>query len=329
LGILIYFNDKSMLKVLVTGSNGLLGQKLIYQLLSENNVTPLYEIFAASRGNNRLINQSGYSFISLDITSKEEVKNVLSNIKPDCVIHTAAMTNVDACELDPINCELNNFVAVKYIVNTLEELNETDSKYQPHLIHLSTDFVFDGKSGPYLEDDKPNPISIYGKSKLDAEDFVRSSKLNWCIVRTIIVYGMVDNMSRSNLVLWAINALKKGEPIKVVNDQFRSPTLAEDLAEGCLLAMKMKASGIFNISGSGLYSVLDLVHIVANEFGLNANLIQPIASEQLNQAAKRPPKTGFILNKAKEILNYQPKSFEEGVRFFKTQLETYTDIHQK
>lgn len=312
-----------MPKVLITGSNGLLGQKLVYQLCKLNLIGGGFEIIATSRGQNRLLKQDDYQYASMDITSAFEVANVLEKFQPDFVIHTAAMTNVDECELEPEKCYANNVEAVKNIVSALENLESQYPGYHPHLIHLSTDFVFDGKAGPYKEDDLPSPVSVYGHSKLDAEKIVQQSKLKWCILRTIIVYGLVDNMSRSNLVLWAIGALKKGQPIKVVNDQFRSPTLAEDLADACILAMKNNALGIYNISGSGLYSIVELVQIIAREFNLDGNLIQPITSEGLNQPAKRPPKTGFILDKAIRDLGYKPKSFEEGLKDFKGQLEKY------
>jgi dTDP-4-dehydrorhamnose reductase len=310
-----------MVKVLITGSNGLLGQKLVYALRQKNSEKKQFEIFACARGENRLLIQDHYQFISLDLSNTEDVERVLTEIKPDFVIHTAAMTNVDACETDPEACHLHNILAVENIVRSLEKNMKMDSACHPHLIHLSTDFIFDGKNGPYREEDEALPLSVYGHSKLAAEKIVQNSIIKWCIIRTIIVYGLVDNMSRSNLVLWALQALKKGEPIKVVNDQFRSPTLAEDLAEGCILAMEKSAQGIYNISGSGLYSVLELVQLVAEEFKLNKDLIQAITSEQLQQPAKRPPKTGFFLQKAMHDLGYKPKSFEEGLKVFKLQLE--------
>jgi dTDP-4-dehydrorhamnose reductase len=310
-----------MLKVLITGSNGLLGQKLVYALCRKNLIKEEFQIFACSRGENRLLKQNDYDFFSLDITSEENVESLLKNVLPDFVIHTAAMTNVDNCEIDPEGCFLHNVKAVKNIASSLEKLQLKINNYHPHLIHLSTDFIFDGAKGPYSEEDLPSPISVYGQSKLEAEKIIQGLEINWCIIRTIIVYGLVDNMSRSNLVLWAINALKKGETITVVDDQFRSPTLAEDLAEGCILAMKKSAKGIYNISGAGLYSVLELVQLVAKEFNLDAGLVKPISSEQLKQPAKRPPKTGFILTKAINELGYKPKTFEQGLKVFRSQLE--------
>lgn len=309
------------MKIAITGSNGLLGQKLIYALLQHNRehaATPV-EIYAIGRGENRLVQQKGYSFSSLDLTNKIEVLKHMAAIKPDVLIHTAAMTNVDQCESEKDACWQNNVLAVEHLIEAIRSIRSPE--LDPLLIHLSTDFIFDGLAGPYREEDIPNPVSYYGLSKLEAEKKVQQSDIRWCIIRTIIVYGLVDNMSRSNLVLWAKENLSQHKRIKVVNDQFRSPTLAEDLATGCLLAAFKNATGIYNISGSGLYSIIDLVKIVAEEWNLDSGLIDPVSSESLGQAAKRPPRTGFVLSKAMQDLGYKPRSFEEGVKFLRSQLE--------
>lgn len=311
-----------MQRILITGTNGLLGQKLVYLLL-ERNLTNAkqYQIIATSRGENRLTNKKGYQYFDLDITDEFEVEKVFTLTKPHIVINTAAMTNVDQCEKERKACDLINVDAVAYQLKALEKMQHAEKNYRPHFIHLSTDFVFDGESGPYSETDKPNPISYYGHSKYKADMIVQESALQWAIVRTIIVYGVVDNMSRSNLVLWAKSALQKGEKINVINDQFRAPTLAEDLAEGCMLIADKKATGIFNISGRDTYSILDLVYQVADFWQLNKSLIQVVSSSTLNQPAKRPPRTGFKLEKAMNILGYQPKSFREGLAIVDKQLK--------
>lgn len=296
-------------KVIVTGSNGLLGQKLVAQL--RNN--PAFDLIATSRGENRISNKQGYQYHSLDITSTTEINNLFDTIKPDVVINTAAMTNVDACEADKENCWRLNVDAVQYLVKASE-------KHQSHLIHLSTDFIFDGKDGPYKETDIPNPLSYYGESKLAAEKIVEKAKTRWSIARTIIVYGIVEDMSRSNIVLWAKGALEKKQKLTIVNDQFRSPTLAEDLAKGCILIAEKEAKGIYHLSGKDTMSIVELVRRVADYYGLDKSYIEEISSVSLNQAAKRPPRTGFILDKAIKDLNYNPVSFEEGIKVLESQL---------
>ncbi|MBI1306222.1 MAG: sugar nucleotide-binding protein [Bacteroidetes bacterium] len=291
-----------MRKVLVTGSNGLLGQKLTDLYLSHPEVT----LIATGRGQNRHAKQDGYIYEMMDVTDAANVLSVVANHKPDCIIHAAAMTNVDACELNPEECRIQNVQATANVVEAANSVNA-------HLVHVSTDFIFDGKNGPYKEDDEPAPVSIYGQSKLDAETVVIHKSKSWAIARTILVYGIVSDMSRSNIVLWAKNALEKQTPINVVNDQFRMPTLAEDLATGCYLIESKKASGVFNVSGKDFMSILQLVQQVGEHYGLSTECVTAINSESLNQPAKRPPVTGFDLTKSREILGYNPHSFDEGI----------------
>lgn len=320
------------MKILITGSNGLLGQKIVYALLKLNagqkpignciwpEVTHLF-IVATSKGENRIIEKSGYIFESLDISDKKQVEAILNKHRPDVVINTAAMTNVDACETQKEECWKANVVAVQNIVDVLSTLNQQPTANNPQLIHLSTDFIFDGEAGPYKEDDKPNPLSYYALSKYESEKVLQASKIKWAILRTIIVYGIVDNMSRTNIVLWAKGALAKGEKINVVDDQFRAPTLAEDLAQGCILAALKGATGIYNVSGKDIMSILDLVYAVADFWKLDKSIVNPIKSDTLNQAAKRPPRTGFILDKAIKELGYTPHSFKEGLAILDEQLK--------
>lgn len=298
------------MRILVTGSNGLLGQKLVAALRTD----PQVQLIATSRGADRTPEPTGYAYRALDCTDAEQVMTVLREHRPDAIIHTAAMTNVDACELDPAECRKHN---VQAVVNLCEAARAVDA----HLIHLSTDFIFDGEAGPYSEEDEPRPLSIYGQSKLDAEHAVMNAGLRrWAIARTIIVYGIAPGLSRSNVVLWAKGALEKGQPINVVHDQWRMPTLAEDLADGCIAIAKERATGIYNLSGPDGMSILELVQRVGKFFGLDASVVRPIDSASLNQPAKRPPRTGFILDKARRDLGYAPRPFEEGLRVLQSQL---------
>lgn len=297
--------------VLITGSNGLLGQKLIALYLTVEGV----RLIATSRGENRYPIKEGYTYSSLDVTLQDEVDQVISKHQPDTIIHTAAMTNVDACESDKEACDLLNVTAVEYIIQAANAV-------EAHLIHLSTDFIFDGSAGPYKEDAEAKPLSYYGWSKLKSEQAIEKDAKKWSIARTILVYGIVHDMSRSNIVLWAKGALEKGEPIKVVNDQYRSPTLAEDLAMGCRLIEDQEAEGIYNISGKDLMCITEIVERVADYFHLDKSIIKHISSTTLNQAAKRPPFTGFDLSKSQEQLGYNPRSFEEGIAVLMEQLRT-------
>lgn len=298
------------MKILITGSNGLLGQKLI-ELYKRNDSISL---IATAKGENRFPIKDGYTFDSLDITNELEVREVMAKHKPDVVINTAAMTNVDACELEQEECDLLNVKAVSFLVKACNQNGV-------HLVHLSTDFIFDGTHGPIDENEVPNPLSYYGSCKLQAEQLVMAECKSWAIARTVLVYGIVSDMSRSNIVLWAKGALESGKSINVVSDQFRTPTLAEDLAIGCSLIAAKKAQGIFNISGKDFMSVFDLVYRVATYWKLDKSLLNRSSSEGIKQAAKRPPITGFRLNKAMEILGYNPRSFEDGLALMDKQLK--------
>ena len=300
-----------MKKIIVTGSNGLLGQKVTALSIQD----PEIELIATSIGPNRHNLKDGYTYEELDVLDLDRLNELVEIYQPDSIIHTAAMTNVDACEAERAKCYALNVQSVKNLVDVC-------GRRDIQLVHLSTDFIFDGENGPYTEEAEPNPLSYYGETKLESELILKNSSCRWAILRTIIVYGVVNDMSRSNIVLWAKGALEKGEPIHVVNDQWRMPTLAEDLAACCLLAVKKNASGVFNVSGKDLMSILEIVERVADHYGLNKSLIKAISAESLNQAAKRPKKTGFILDKAIVELGYSPHSFEEGMAFMDKQLKS-------
>ena len=296
-------------KVLITGSNGLLGQKLIDLYLTKTDKI----VIGSGVGLCRHPQQENFQYIELDITNEAQVNFKLNEIAPDTIINTAAMTNVDACESDHEGCDKLNVNAVQYLVNASNAIGA-------HLIHISTDFIFDGTHGPLSENEIPKPLSYYGWSKYKGELEVTDKCKYYTILRTVLVYGVVSDMSRSNIVLWAKGALEKQQPMKVVNDQFRTPTLAEDLAMGCFLAESKFARGIFNISGKDFMGIDELVYRVADFFGYDKSCVATTSSDVLNQAAKRPPITGFIIDKAREELGYEPHSFEEGLTVLKSQL---------
>lgn len=301
----------SSLRILVTGSNGLLGQKLVAALRND----PEAELVATSRGADRSPEPLGERYRPMDITAQAEVDAVFDAVRPDVVVHTAAMTNVDACEQDPEACRLQNVTATGFLVHAAK-------RHGCHFIHLSTDFIFDGRNGPYREEDEPAPLSVYGHSKLDAERIVMGAGLaKWAVARTIIVYGIAPGLSRSNVVLWAKGALEKGHPINVVDDQWRMPTLAEDLADGCIRIAKRGATGIYHLSGPDGMSILELVQRVGRFFGLDTTAVTPVKSDTLGQPAGRPPRTGFVLDKARRDLGYAPRGFEEGLKVLATQLK--------
>ncbi|WP_231425139.1 NAD(P)-dependent oxidoreductase [Pedobacter sp. Leaf250] len=300
-----------MKTILTTGSNGLLGQKITEKVLTEGRV----KLIATSKGANRYPITNGYQYAEMDILDPVQVRTIIEKFKPDAIVHTAAMTNVDTAEANKELCRQLNVEATQNLVSLCEEFNI-------QLIHLSTDFIFDGANGPYKEEDATNPLSYYGETKLLAELTVKESRANWAILRTILVYGITNDMSRSNIVLWAKGALEKGLPINVVNDQWRMPTLAEDLAEACLLAVEKNSQGVYHVSGKDYMSIADLVRKVADYWSLDKSIISEISSQSLNQSAKRPIKTGFVLDKTIKDLDYKPHSFEEGLKIVDEQMKS-------
>jgi dTDP-4-dehydrorhamnose reductase len=295
------------MRILVTGANGLLGQKLV-ELISTKN-----DYLIATAKSKLVIDLPCGEYHSLDITNRNQVESVVQASKPDVIINTAAMTQVDQCETEQDKCWLNNVTAVENLVHACEQT-------KTHLVQVSTDFIFDGTNGPLDETAKPNPISFYGKSKLAAEVAIQKSNTDWAILRTVLVYGVTNDMSRSNIVLWVKKSLEEGKTINVVNDQWRTPTLAEDLAQGCYLAATKKMKGIYNISGDEMMTPYDIAIKTADFFGLDKSLIKQTDSTQFKQPAARPPKTGFIIDKAKRELGYQPHRFIDGLEVLNAQL---------
>lgn len=297
------------MKILVTGSNGLLGQKLTSLLQKDKSI---YLIATARSASANAIEKG--EFHLLDITNKEEVYKIVGSTKPDVIINTAAMTNVDQCETEKETCWKNNVAAVENLINACE-------KHNVKLVHVSTDFIFDGSHGPLTEDEPPSPVNYYGESKLAAEQAILNSAISNCILRTVLVYGITHDMSRSNIVLWVKKSLEDGKTINVVNDQFRTPTLAEDLAMGCYLAAIKSASGIYHISGKDFLSPYEIALSTADYFKLDKSLIKPTDSNTFKQPAARPLITGFVIDKARKDLGYEPRSFKEGIAILADQLK--------
>ena len=299
------------MKVLLTGSNGLLGQKLVALL----HQAPGVELVATARGANRLAAYyPALRFLALDVTDPAQVQRVLAQEQPSHLIHTAALTQVDDCELNQAACWTQNVTAVEHLAAACAQLNI-------HFTHLSTDFIFNGQEALLAEDAQPDPISHYGASKLAAEHAVqRTAGLRWAIARTVLVYGTNTAGSRSNLVLWVRDSLRNNQKIRVVDDQWRTPTLAEDLAQGCWLLAQQSAQGIYHLSGRELLTPYQMAQQVAATFELDISLIERVDSQVFMQSARRPPRTGFRIDKAERELGYQPHSFAEGLAVVKHQL---------
>ena len=208
--------------ILILGANGYVGSAFKKLLKSSNRAF------------------KGFSIAEIDYTQLETLKEILEETKPEFLINAAGYTgkpNVDACENNKIACDALNVGLVESLVNVAAQINA-------HLIHLSTDFIFDGLQGNYKETDLPNPLNYYGISKLKSEEILKNAKIDYTILRTILVYGQVFDQRRSNLVIWVKEMLEKKQEISIVNDQFRTPTYVADLALVCKISMDMRSKGV-------------------------------------------------------------------------------------
>jgi dTDP-4-dehydrorhamnose reductase len=291
------------MKILVTGANGLLGQHLTMQLLDHQ-----HQVIATGKGPARLSPPPGHPFTyrELDIVNGPMVNALVNETRPDLIIHTAAMTQVDECELKKIDCWNVNVTATRFLLDAAKEVNA-------RFIYMSSDFVFDGLQGPYSEEAEPNPVNYYGSTKWGAEKAVMESGLQWAIVRTVLVTGNPMAGTRQNIITWVKEKLEKGEKIKVVDDQYRTPTFVEDLAAGIVLVAEKNATGIFHISGKDTLTPYAMAVETARQLRLDESLLEKADSSSFTQPAPRPARTGFIISKAERELGFRPHSFSESL----------------
>jgi dTDP-4-dehydrorhamnose reductase len=237
---------------------------------------------------------------------------LLARAEPDVIVNCAAITNVDACETE-------RELAWKVNVGGVENIVEAAQRTGATVVHVSSDYVFDGRNGPYTEEDRPEPLSYYGKSKLAGENILRASGLPYLIARTMILYGFAPGV-KANFVLWLIQSLEKGTPVRIVDDQIGNPTLADDLAYGIIRGLDLGKTGIFNIAGRDIASRYDFALRIARAFALDESLITPIKTAQLRQPAPRPLKSGLITLKAEVELGISPSTIEQGLAVVKNQI---------
>lgn len=293
-------------RILIIGSNGMLGQRLAQFFMSDANV----ELMCTSVEDESFI--SGISYKQLDIGQKNKVREIILGFFPDFVINAAAFTNVDKSESE-------KETAWKINVNGVENIALYSWTVDAHLIHISTDYIFDGKKGPYTEEDKPNPIGYYGRTKLASENSIKISGVRYTIIRPNVLYGPAK-FSRPDYVKWVVNSLRDGEKIRIVTDQISNPTYIDDIVIAINKIIEFKKEGIYNIGGAEMISRFDFTLRIAKYFGLDEKLILPIVTKELNLAAQRPLKSGLITLKAQTELGYKPRTIEETFELMKKEL---------
>jgi len=299
-----------MKRILICGSNGLLGQRLALMLSNRTE----YETLSTSRERSFVYDDRLFDYTQLDLTRKGDVKSLISSFQPDVIMNAAALTNVDWCEDHREDAWNGNVVAV-------ENLVEAARKVGAKLIHVSTDYVFDGKTGNYSENDKPNPVNYYGKTKLAGENAIRVADIDHAILRTIVVYGCGVVVKR-NFALWVIDSLRAGKSIRCVTDQIANPTYVADLALAMIKVAELDKSGIFHVSGKEAVSRFEFAVRIAEGFGLDPALIEPIRTEQLVQRAARPLHTSLVTLKAETELGFKPMGVTEGIEQLRHELQT-------
>ncbi|MCE3007122.1 MAG: sugar nucleotide-binding protein [Bacteroidetes bacterium] len=296
-------------RVLITGANGLLGQKLVAKLQGRTGLS----LLATGEDESHKL-QGDYAYAQMDLNNAVQMSQVVRDFGPTELINCAAITNVDACEKEQQLCHRVNAQAV-------EELAQLCLELDARLIHISTDFIFDGEESPYDERATANPLSTYGHSKWLAEERIQEVGVRAAILRTALVYGVLPDLSRSNIILWVKKSLEAGQQIRVINDQVRSPTLAEDLADGVIAVLMREKTGIYHLAGPDILNVWEIAQQTAQFFGLDTTLMVPTDSTTLNQPARRPPQTGMIILKAQTELDYRPHTLAQGLAVIQRQLQ--------
>ncbi len=292
------------MKVLVTGANGFLGQHLTLYLASKD-----YNVIACNRGECRIPQKLPFQYYCADITDELAVTIMITAIRPDVVIHTAAMSKPDECNNNKEACLLLNVEATRFLLQALRSIQVI----QPHFIYISTDFIF-GENGPHSEENAAAPLNFYGESKLHAEQLVIESGLMHTIVRPVFIYGPVLPGMRPSFLHWVKYNLEQSKTIKVVSDQQRTPTFVLDICKGIETIITQKKQGIYHLAGKDLLSPYQMAIAVANFLKLNAALIENVTSETFKEPVKRAKRSGLKIDKARTMLHYEPVSFEEGIQ---------------
>lgn len=303
----MYSQDIIKRRIFIVGANGMLGQRTIEFYSSDKNV----QLFACSIEKKPLFNNVDY--LCCNITERDKIKQAVYNFMPDVIINAAAYTNVDLSETE-------REIAWKINVKGVEHLAESARVIDAHIIHISSDYIFDGKNGPYSENDKPNPLGYYGRTKLASENVLKISGALYTILRTNVLYG-VALKSKADFVEWLVDTVRSGKPVRIVDDQVSNPTFIDDLVQAISKVIEFRKYGVYNIGGREFLSRYEFTEIIADYFNLDKSLITPIKTKELNQAARRPLKSGLITLKAEAELGYKPVTIRESFAIIKKILE--------
>lgn len=299
-----------MTRVLICGSNGLLGQRLALLLCSQTQ----YEVLNTSHHRSFVFDRRLFDYTQLDIRSKSDTKSLISSFQPDVILNAAAVTDIDWCEAHREEAWKANVVGV-------ENLIEAAKKVSARLVHVSSDTVFDGRGGPYDEDDKPSPISYYGKTKLASENAIRVSGLPHAILRSMVLFGYGIGV-RPNFALWVVQSLREGTSIDCATDMMGNPTYVGDLSYALTRAFELGRTGLYHVCGPERLSLFEFARRIAAAFGLDGTLIQAVPSRSLGLAAPRPLSSGFITLKSETELHFKPLGVDQALAMMKREFDT-------
>lgn len=281
---------------MITGANGFMGQHISKWLKQAG-----YEILATGKGQCRIPFEINYH--SLDVTDKQAVNDFIRNNDPNMIVHTAAMSKPDDCNLHRNLCMEINVEATKYLLQN----------FDGHFIYISSDFVF-GENGPHAETDSPAPLNFYGESKWMAEKAVLEKNLKATIVRPVFMYGKIWTGLKPTFLHWVKNNLLAGNKIKVTADQFRTPTYIEDICKGIERILFTEALGTYHLAGKNIISPFEMAIKLAELLSLDASLIEAVTADTFQEPVIRAKRSGLLIDKARKELGYEPLSFEEGIR---------------
>lgn len=290
------------MKTLIIGANGFTGRRILQSLSRQG----IYELTGCSLHED-ILPGNNYRFVQADMNNHPAIDRLIAEIRPDVVINGSALSVPDYCESHHEEAYAANVLAVENIARCCEKAGS-------RFIHLSTDFVFDGKKAElYTETDTPAPVNYYGISKYQGEQAVAANCSNYANVRVVVVYGKALPGQHGNILQLVKNRLQAGQEIRVVSDQYRTPTWVQDIADGVEKLMHISQNGIWHICGDECLSIADIAYRVADYFKLDRSLIVPVTTEEMNEATLRPRFSGLSIEKAKRILGYAPHSLEEGM----------------
>ena len=295
-----------MKKILIIGANGFTGR----QILNDLSVHTQYKVTGCSLHPDISPNDAGkYRFIETDIRNEADIKCLFEEVQPDVVINCSALSVPDYCETHHEEAYLTNVTAVSQLAVFCEE-------YKSRFIHLSTDFVFDEKINEdagllYTEEDVPAPVNYYGYTKWKGEEKVAETCNSYAIVRVAIVYGRALPGQHGNIVQLVMNRLKAGQEIRVVSDQWRTPTYVGDVSDGVQRLIAHTTNGIFHICGDECMSIAEIAYQVADYMGLDRSLIYSVTTEEMNEPTPRPRFSGMSIDKARTMLGYEPQKLKE------------------